>query len=248
MYSAAEQTTDFQSTDELCKELVSRIISKVEPRHNGLLIPANRPLDTSSSIYFLKEGSISYLRGGKILFYFEDGDLVGLEERDLSEDAQLLSPFAVIVDEYDRSDFVRQLGNDLELQALWNTYLSKQLNLYASMISSLYRNVVEIEPTIKHFWANESIFIEGSFQDEIFTLVKGRADVVVNGTKVGELEPDDVFGAYSVLSGTPRAASVVATEKCLALSLPRLDFLTMLRIKPLNFLKAFEVGSKSIVL
>ena len=248
MYSPTPQTPHFQALDQHCKNLIGDILSNVKPCNKEILVPAHQPIDTKNSLYLLKEGAVTYSREGKILFYLDEGDLIGLEERDVLGDALITSSFAVRVQEYARADFLKQLPLHLNLQEKWNAYVAKQLSLYVSIISSLFKNVVDIEPNVKHYGPGELIMSEGSDPDMIYMMVQGAANVEVKKQPIGIIETDEVFGAYSCLSNTPRAASVVASNKCLVMSVKRADFLTMLGIKNLNFVKVLRNGPDSIVL
>ena len=53
---------------------------------------------------------------------------------------------------------------------------------------------------------------QGSLPHELEVVISGTADVLVGGTKVGELGPGDVIGEMALLDRTTRSATVVTTS------------------------------------
>jgi CRP-like cAMP-binding protein len=71
---------------------------------------------------------------------------------------------------------------------------------------------------------------ESGFQ--FFILLDGTAEVLVGGTKVGELGPGDVFGEMALLGGGTRAADVVATSHMTVATMMVWDFRAMTEEHP----------------
>lgn len=60
--------------------------------------------------------------------------------------------------------------------------------------------------------AGTTLMEEGSLPHELEVVVSGTADVLVGGTKVGELGPGDVIGEMALVNRTTRSATVVTTS------------------------------------
>lgn len=61
--------------------------------------------------------------------------------------------------------------------------------------------------------AEGSVLMEqGSFGHEFFIVESGAANVVRDGTVVGEIGPGDFLGEISLLVGGPRSATITATS------------------------------------
>ncbi|MFK8030413.1 MAG: cyclic nucleotide-binding domain-containing protein [Gammaproteobacteria bacterium] len=80
------------------------------------------------------------------------------------------------------------------------------------------------------------IFNEGEEGDSLYLVVEGIANVRTgtNGSSkmVGKIEPGQALGEMSVLTGTPRRASVTADTDVHALSIHRVDLEPILRARP----------------
>src|SRR5258708_20824664 len=55
---------------------------------------------------------------------------------------------------------------------------------------------------------------EGATGREFFVIVEGKAEVTRNGATVDVLGPGSFFGEMALLDRQPRAASVIACERC----------------------------------
>jgi cAMP-dependent protein kinase regulator len=68
--------------------------------------------------------------------------------------------------------------------------------------------------------AGTAIVIEDQIDDRYYVLLSGRATVVVGAERRLVLLPGDGFGEIAVLHKVPRAATVLAEERCRLLSVP----------------------------
>mmetsp|Transcript_108084 Transcript_108084/g.187536 ORF Transcript_108084/g.187536 Transcript_108084/m.187536 type:complete len:837 (+) Transcript_108084:53-2563(+) len=88
------------------------------------------------------------------------------------------------------------------------------------------------------FIDGENIIKQGDSGSEFFVIRKGKAAVLVDGHVVAILGKGDFFGELAMLHGTPRSATVAATEgdvQCLAIT--REEFNELDLRKKLNFKK-----------
>ncbi|RLU00009.1 MAG: Crp/Fnr family transcriptional regulator [Ketobacter sp.] len=65
--------------------------------------------------------------------------------------------------------------------------------------------------------------------------------------KVGEVLEDEIFGAMSLLTHSPRTASVVADCRCLVMVVPRHQFETMIKTHPRICMSLMENMARQIV-
>ena len=97
------------------------------------------------------------------------------------------------------------------------------------------------------FSFHETIIEEGTESDSVYSIVEGHAEVFVRGIKVGEVLEDEIFGAMSLLTNSPRTASVVADSRCLVMVVPRHQFETMIKTHPRICMSLMENMARQIV-
>lgn len=105
-------------------------------------------------------------------------------------------------------------------------------NLQEEELAHLAGNLVE-----SPFMAGEVMTRQGAEAHWLYILAEGRADVSVapkdgEPVKVAELVPGNFFGEWSLLTGEPRHATVVATAPVLAYRLDREIFRQVLEMRP----------------
>ena len=66
----------------------------------------------------------------------------------------------------------------------------------------------------KSFAQGEVIIKQGDYDTRFYLLVAGRTEVVIDGHKVREINAGESFGVISFLLHQPRAATIIAKEKC----------------------------------
>lgn len=69
------------------------------------------------------------------------------------------------------------------------------------------------------FAPGEEITQKGMIGSDVYLMLRGKAEVRRGGERIAELTPGTFFGELSVLTGSPRSADVVATERLIALRL-----------------------------
>lgn len=78
--------------------------------------------------------------------------------------------------------------------------------------------------------AGTTIIHQGAHGDRFHVLVRGRAEVSIDGTRVSMLGPGDHFGELALLHDVPRLATVRLVEDGEIASITRTDFLTALAV------------------
>jgi CRP/FNR family transcriptional regulator, cyclic AMP receptor protein len=81
---------------------------------------------------------------------------------------------------------------------------------------------------------------EGAPGREFFVLIDGAADVRRKGRKINTMKAGDFFGEIALITGSPRTATVTATEPVRTLVLTQRDFRTLMRREPEIQFKVLE--------
>ena len=235
---------------ERSRAALSKFLSLVNPTQKSIVIRITNDLyaepERQGKLYLLTEGMLSLSVQGEIVFTIEEGDLLGLENLFFSSDAKFSGEFAVRADEYTKEEILRVAATP-EGGALWSEYLALRLNGETLIIAALGKGEKNFTPDIRSYKAGEVIIVEGSKATEVYTLLKGHANVTVKGIVVGEILADELFGVLAALTNTPRTASVTASTNSLVLSLDKEKFLDLMYKRPALVLNMVENMSRTIV-
>eukprot|EP01062_Namystynia_karyoxenos_P043629 TRINITY_DN31952_c0_g1_i1.p1 TRINITY_DN31952_c0_g1~~TRINITY_DN31952_c0_g1_i1.p1 ORF type:complete len:1063 (+),score=235.29 TRINITY_DN31952_c0_g1_i1:93-3281(+) len=129
-------------------------------------------------------------------------------------------------------NFLSNAGQVLErLPAL----MRNEVNLYAKIAfintqpmfsHARHDSRVRLASSLKGFQLEpgEKVIVEGRRGDAMYFILHGFCDVVVRGTSVAVLKRGQFFGEVSLLSDTPRTATVVTLTYCDFFVLSRTDF------------------------
>lgn len=207
------------------------------------LAPAGEPIAVSASadifsaqihtdLLFINEGQVQYRVDGKIITTFEHGDLLGLPRSLSLPDGQFSCVGPVTLTPYDRDDLVNHVNSDARLHKHWTYYLLCQISFYQQALAQEIR--AEFQPTagFMHFRAGETIIQQGTVADRVYTMLEGSADAICDDVKVGEVNPDEIFGALAVFTRQKRIASVVATSDCTVLAVRKEEFIELIDHQP----------------
>ena len=84
----------------------------------------------------------------------------------------------------------------------------------------------------QHFEAGEELFHQGDDADHVFVIIEGHAEAWVDGQKVGDVQKDEIFGAMAVFTREKRSATVIASEPCTVMVIPKDQFLSLMQSNP----------------
>ncbi|MDM8524347.1 DUF4388 domain-containing protein [Desulfococcaceae bacterium HSG8] len=85
---------------------------------------------------------------------------------------------------------------------------------------------------MKKFAGESTIIKNGDSASNLYIIVSGKAEVVVDDTVIGVMEKGEVFGEISLLIGTPAGATVKVTELVTVLFIYGKDFKKVLNMFP----------------
>lgn len=74
-------------------------------------------------------------------------------------------------------------------------------------------DVLEIfkdSPKARTYPAGEVIFRAGDAANEMYVLIEGTVDIVLEGKSIEELRPGNVFGEMAIVDEAPRSADAIA--------------------------------------
>ena len=251
MYALSFQDEGFDRLSAQAKALTAEIFSKIKPVEAGGKIPAQSTIDPlvegGKAVYVLREGVIVRMCGENRLICLDEGDVAGIEYLTADTPIRLMTEFAVVVDRYDMADVLNSLGKDAGLFQQWNRLVGCRLAQYGTLLSKVQADRTGYSPRLRSFQPGEVIIKEGEAAHEVFNLVQGHAEVLVDGIKVGEVLCDELFGALAAMTGTPRTATVRATELAAVMVLPAEHFAEMVASRPDLAVQLVRDMSRAIV-
>jgi CRP-like cAMP-binding protein len=65
---------------------------------------------------------------------------------------------------------------------------------------------------LRSYAAGERVFVEGDDGSAMYLVRSGRVSITTYGTVLESVGPDGIFGEMSLIDGSPRSATAVATE------------------------------------
>ena len=109
----------------------------------------------------------------------------------------------------------------------------RNVKLFSRLDTAALRRIAD--QTSPHTFASGSAVIDADTSGRfgrLYVIVSGTAEARVNGEAVATFGPNDYFGEMSVLDGSPRSASVVATSDLQTYGLTSWNMRALLREEP----------------
>lgn len=111
--------------------------------------------------------------------------------------------------------------------------LLRGIPLFAPLSMVVVEQLARSLEPIRHP-AGTSVILQGDVGDAYYIVSSGRADVVHDGARIGEVGAGDGFGEIALLDDRPRTASIVVREPLEGYRLPREAFLEGVTGSPLS--------------
>ena len=186
----------------------------------------------TTQILRLREGQADYYLNGKLIMHCDSGDLLGLPRSLNLPSGEWRSSTSLVADVYERDTLVNHIHSDSKRQRHWAHYLLCMQSFYEQALAQELRRPFQPSAGFLHYQAGETIIQQGDTADRVYTLLEGSADALRDGVKVGEVHPQEIFGALAVFTRQPRMASVVATSDCTLLAVRKEEFIELIDHQP----------------
>jgi hypothetical protein len=186
----------------------------------------------ADQLFMLNEGMINGCIGARPLFYWQDGDLIGLQQGEDWADCRLCSDGALRLTPYWRREVFQHVYADAHRTDQFLEYLLGQMAILVHAVAELKPREFRSTNGFKRVEAGEILISQGDAADHVFVIIDGYAEAFVDGHKVGDVAKDEIFGAMAVFTGEPRNATVIAREPSTVMLIPGDHFLSMTRTNP----------------
>lgn len=183
-------------------------------------------------LFIIENGLLHALVDERPLFYLQEGDLVGLRQGIDVPNCRLSSEEPISLIPYSRSEVLKYIYTDEARQELLIQYLVGHTALLSDALARLKQPDIRPATGFQHFAAGEELIHQGDAADHVFIIIEGHADAYVDGHKVGDVQKDEIFGAMAVFTREKRSATVLATEPCTVMVIPKEQFLGLMQSNP----------------
>ena len=101
-------------------------------------------------------------------------------------------------------------------------------------------------PGFEFFKSGDVIIQEGDPADSVYTLIQGKAKVMIGGVTVGVAKEHEILGLQAMLLKTHRTASVIADGPCSAVKVTYDKFRSLIEARPELVLSTMETMAQQI--
>jgi hypothetical protein len=235
MYLTGEQPAYADRLINHLQSLPGQLVEGLEPSGPTLEIADLQDVAAQlpgNQLYFIESGLLQVKIDERPVFFLCEGDLLGLRQGvDLPacsyscEDPVRLRPYA-------RNALFSHIHADPHRQELFTQYLIGQIALLSDALAHLRQPELRPSTGFQHFAAGEELIHQGDEADNVFIIVEGHAEAFVDGHRVGDVQKDEIFGAMAVFTGEQRSATVIASEPCTVMVIPKEQFISLMHSNP----------------
>jgi hypothetical protein len=249
MYLLGEQPAVADELISRLQKIPAELLDGLDPCGPLLLIEPTQDLGSvlpANQVFLIQQGMVHGLIEERTLFYMQEGDLLGLRQgvelpscRYSSEEPLSLMPFS-------RSELFKHIYAEESRQELFVQYLAGQNSLLSSALAQLKQPEIAAGSSFQSFAPGEELIHQGDEAEHVFIIIEGHAAAYVDGHKVGDVQKDEVFGAMAVFTNEKRSATVIASEPCTVMLIPREQFLSLMQGNPRIAFSLIESMAKRI--
>lgn len=232
MIAVTETPDHIKEFHEQLRDLIRTLIENLDGRNIEVVGQSELDALTEPTYLYITQGVMSRLIDGRSIRTYIEGDLVVYEPDETTLQVALEGEDTIDCKVYKETDFMKQILDSVDLMGQWIDILDGDRRLM-EMLCGLYLGE-EASPEVDfiYFQPGETIIQAGDESDSIYELLGGQAVASVDGTGVGYINKDEIFGESSFLTGTTRTATVKAKTVCFVQKTTTEDFEALVRARP----------------
>ncbi|MFE8071372.1 cyclic nucleotide-binding domain-containing protein [Marinobacteraceae bacterium S3BR75-40.1] len=196
------------------------------------------------SLVRIKRGTLDVKLGDRVAMILQSGDLFSIPDlpqwplRYESEESGTLEliPHTELGQRLHEHTFARRFTTLLLLENQLLTLVYANANRYGLRPSAGF---------LRHR-AGTRLVTQGTPSDQVYTLMRGRARVELEGVQVGTVEEGEIFGVLSALVDSPHTAHVIAETDVTVMSVPSTEFIRLVQAQPETFMRLLRTLSRHI--
>lgn len=235
MYLLGEQPAYADKLISRLQSIPRQILEGLEPCGDCIDVAQSSNLASElldNQLFLIESGLIHSLVDNRPVFYLQEGDLLGLRQGLDLPVCQYSSEENIRLTPYSRREVFKHIASCDDRQELFTLYLLGHSALFTDALARLKQPDIRPSTGFQSFAAGEELINQGDIAEHVFIIIEGHAEAWVNGEKVGDVEKDEIFGAMAVFTEERRTATVIASEPCTVMVIPKDQFLSLMRSNP----------------
>jgi len=186
----------------------------------------------ADSVLLVTRGVFKMFYNDKFIRFYKVGDIFCTPANGADTSIKIVSEMASEIKMMQSGQFITVVNASPEKSSAWFEYSQIQYQLMTGICAALINNDKAYDINLKTFYSGDHIITEDEFPDCLYEMVDGTATVLVKGTEIGQVNPSEIFGEVSFLTGLNRTASVVAKTTCLVQCIDGQFFSSLIRQRP----------------
>jgi hypothetical protein len=235
MYLLGEQPAYADQLIQRLQSIPTQLLDGLQPSGTPLRLEQVDDLAQilpGNQLYLIENGLLHAQVDNRPLFYLQEGDMVGLRQGIDLPSCRYSSEEQLVLVPYSRSDVFKHIYASEQRQELFIQYLIGHTALLSDALARLKQPEIRPATGFQHFAAGEELIHQGDDADHVFVIIEGHAEAHVDGQKVGDVQKDEIFGAMAVFTREKRSATVIASEPCTVMVIPKDQFLSLMQSNP----------------
>lgn len=235
MYLLGEQPAYADRLINRLQRIPAQLLDGLAPSGDPIEIDKSTDLASQMSdqeVFVIQRGLVHAHVDGRPMFYLREGDLLGLRQGIEVPTCHYCSDEPISLVPYSRRAVFEHIHADAERQELFTQYLIGHTALLSDALARMKQPEIRPATGFRYFAKGEELIRQGDEADNVFIIIEGHAEAIVDGQKVGDVKRDEIFGAMAVFTQERRSASVVASENCTVMVIPKDQFLCLMQSNP----------------
>jgi len=237
MITNINTTPAFDALSSRLKNLGEELFDGLRPMDENALIESGSNMSSpekvgQNMVFMLTDGNVPAMLDDRVLFYYEPGELIGLDCAFGCTNIAAKLEFAVRANIYDRAKIFKKIRKDAKRFDLLMEYVAVHSSMMHLMLSATLAASKRPSFQMKNFKAGENIIEQGATDMDVYSMITGVANVLVDENTVGKIKEGEIFGEMSRLTGAPRSATVRAECNCEVMVFGGDDFTNLAETNP----------------
>lgn len=239
MLTTGQAGEDFKRLNDAARLSLSRAVDGLEVEYRTMDLSASPAAEFKvlphGTVGRVETGMVAVLHNKTVVSVLEAGDLVLGDTEWVGngvEPLQFGSEAGASVSLWDRTALMAAVTADEQRLFNWQAAQAQTLSLIYRLNALHIRQMVGLGGQTEIYQQGAVIIRQGDPADDVFSMVEGMADVLVNEQSVAKIHAGELFGTMAALTDGHRNATVMATERCSVLRVPKDRFFEIIRTRP----------------